>query len=301
MKRGNAIMRPVYSVASWFGRNHPETMIRLRYFLRFHKFPNLNTPKTLNEKIIWLSLRTDTAKWSELADKYSVREYVKKQGLEDALVKLYGVWSSASEIDFDKLPDAFVLKPTHGSGNIVIVRDKNLVDRRVLTNFLNECLSAKYGELEGGKHYFRITPRIVAEELLQNDEVSARYSESIVDYKVWCFDGRATYVWACVNRDCDGASVMLYDLNWNAHPEYCIFTSHYRRSEILPQPQNLGKMIEVAEKLSKGFPVVRVDLYNIAGRVFFGEMTFTSLGGMMDFYTEEFQQLAGDMITLPGR
>ncbi len=77
---------------------------------------------------------------------------------------------------------------------------------------------------------------------------------------------------------------MLYDLNWNAHPEYCIFTSHYRRSEILPQPQNLGKMIEVAEKLSKGFPVVRVDLYNIAGRVFFGEMTFTSLGGMMDFY-----------------
>ena len=98
-----------------------------------------------------------------------------------------------------------------------------------------------------------------------NDELSARYSESVIDYKIWCFGGRAAYVWACVNRDCNGAAVMLYDLSWNAHPEFCIFTSHYRRSEVLPQPQNFGEMIVVAEKLSNGFPVVRVDLYNIGG------------------------------------
>lgn len=299
MKRTGIVGKSVYCVASWLGRNYPLTMIKVRYFLRFRKILNLKNPQTLNEKILWLSSKTDTAVWSELTDKYSVREFVKSRGLEDILTELYGVWSDASDIDFDRLPEKFILKPTHGSGNVIIVPDKNLADRNDLVTKLNGCLAVRYGELEGGMHYFRIAPRVVAEELLQNDEVSAKYSDSVIDYKIWCFNGRPSYVWTCLNRKTDYAEVMLYDTEWNAVPQYCVFTKHYAKGSEIPRPKSLERMLDVAKRLSDGFPVVRVDLYNVGERVCFGEMTFTSLGGMMDFYTDEFLKRTGDMISLP--
>lgn len=107
-------------------------------------------------------------------------------------------------------------------------------------------------------------------------------------------------MWACANRDEHTTEVMTYDTEWNAHPEYSIFENDYRHGEILPKPKNLGRMIEVAEKLAKPFPCVRVDLYNIDGKIYFGELTFTSYGGLQDFYTDEFQLIAGSQIDLTG-
>ena len=299
MRRSGFVWKPIYAVASWFGRNCPETMLRIRYLVRFHKFPNLDSPSNLNEKIIWLSLRTDTTKWSELTDKYAVREYVKSKGLADTLTELYGVWNNANMIDFDTLPSGFALKPTHGSGNVIIVNDKSELDIQNVRNTLNRDLSTKYGELEGGRHYFRITPRVVAEQLLLNDVESAKYSSSVIDYKIWCFNGKAHYIWTCCNRRTDYAEVMTYDRDWNSLPQYSVFNKHYAKGVVIPKPANLDRMLQVAETLSEGFPVVRVDLYNIGGKVYFGEMTFTSLGGLMDFYTDEFLNMTGAMITLP--
>ena len=121
---------------------------------------------------------------------------------------------------------------------------------------------------------------------------------SLIDYKLWCFNGKCHYIWACANRDEHSTEVMTYDREWNAHPEYSIFEDGYRHGEILPKPKNLDGMIKVAEKLSEEFPCVRVDLYNVNGKIYFGELTFTSYGGMMDFHTEEFLNLAGGLVDL---
>jgi len=141
---------------------------------------------------------------------------------------------------------------------------------------------------------------MIAEELLHNDSETAKVSFSIIDYKIWCFNGKAHWIWACVNRDEHTTEVMTYDTDWNAHPKYSIFENDYRHGEILPKPKNLERMIEVAEILAMPFPCVRVDLYNIDGKIYFGELTFTSYGGLQDFYTDEFQLLAGGQIDLSG-
>lgn len=289
----------IKSIASCVGRRNPELIVRIRYRLRFHKRLNLDNPRTLNEKIQYLSLRTDTTEWSRLTDKYTARDYVRECGLADTLNTLYGVWDHASDIDLNSLPDSFILKTTGGSGDSIIVKDKNQMDTESVFRYLDRMVNTVYGLSEGNPHYSRIVPRIIAEQLLVNDEVSARYSSSLIDYKIWCFNGKAAYIWTCTDRTSHGTKVMTYDTDWTAHPEYSVFYSHYSRGNVIPKPENLDRMLVIAEKLAAPFPVVRVDLYNIAGRIYFGEMTFTSLGGLMDFYTPEFLEKAGDMIRLP--
>lgn len=292
----NVVCRPIIWVASFVGRHFPTTLVKIRYFVRFHRRLNLRNPQTLNEKILYMSLRTDTTQWTRLADKHAVRGYIEECGCADTLVPLYGYWGKADEIDFEKLPNSFVLKTVQGSGDIILVKDASTIDVNTIRHKMDKAVRMKYGELEGGKHYMRIKPAIIAEGFMVNDEVSAKYSTSIIDYKIWCFNGKPYYVWACCNRDKHGTDVMTYDLNWQAHPEYSIFYDHYRKGQIIPKPDNFDQMMLIAEKLAKPFPVVRVDLYNIGGKICFGEMTFTSLGGLMDFYTDEFQKMCGDLI-----
>lgn len=287
-------------IASSFGRRYPEALVRLRYLLRFHKRIDLKHPKDLNEKIQYLSLRTDTSVWTRLTDKYAVREYIRECGLERILNELYGVWDSAEAIDFDSLPQQFILKATHGSGDGFVVTNKDQLDSRQVRAVFHKTLAETYGLAEGNLHYSRITPRVIAEALLVNDEWSSRYSTSLIDYKFWCFNGKAHYILICTNRTGTNKSeLMTYDREWNAHPEYCVFNDHYLQGAPIPPPPNLDEMLQVAETLAAPFPVVRVDLYNLNGRVVFGEMTFTSLGGFMNYYTPAFLQKAGALITLP--
>lgn len=291
----------VKHILSVIGKRNPELVVRLRYRMRFHKRLDLDNPITLNEKIQYMSLRTDTSEWSRLADKYAVREYVSACGLESILNKLYGVWDDASEIDFDSLPGQFILKTTNGSGYCIIVEDKNTIDRKQISNSLGKMMKTVYGLSEGNPHYSRIRPRVIAEELLLNDAVSAKYSRSIIDYKIWCFNGKACYIWVCTDRTHSGTDVLVYDTEWNAHPEYSRVTKYYRQGSVIPKPENFKNMLSMAEKLAAPFPVVRVDLYNIAGRILFGELTFTAVGGLMNCYTDAFLKMTGDMIRLPGR
>ncbi len=284
---------PIILLCEWVGTHCPVFFVRLRYYARFRKKLDLDNPQTLNEKILYLSLLTDTSLWTRCADKYAVRAYVEEKGLGDILIPLVGVWHSAEEVDFDALPTQFVMKANHGSGDVLIVEDKKKIDESEVKRCFSKVLSQKYGALEGGLHYMRIKPVLIAEELIRTDS-----GTSLVDYKCWCFNGKCCYIWTCANRDEHSTEVMTYDRQWVAHPEYSIYNEGYRQGELIAKPANLDYMIEVAERLSQDFECVRVDLYNVGGKVYFGELTFTCYGGMMDFYTDEFQAMAGGMVDI---
>lgn len=268
------------------------------YFKRFGEKINWANPRNINEKINWLKFNSDTSQWTELADKYKVRDYVKRCGLEEILIPIYGVWNNASEIDFDKLPSTFVLKTNHGSGEIIVCKDKAKLNVDEAIKSLNEWMSESYGQYQGEPHYINIQRKIIAEKyLFENNPHSTL---SVIDYKIWCFDGVPYYIWVCCNRTHESVYVELYDTSWNYLPQKSVFTDHYRdNGGKVPKPNDLDKMLSIASILSKGFPQVRVDLYRCDDVIYFGEMTFTSSGGYMDFYTKEFLDELGSLIKLP--
>ena len=291
------LFAPLIAFCNWLGENHPVILVKLRYFARFKKMPNLKNPQTLNEKILYMKLFTDTSRWTVLADKYKVREYVKECGCEKNLIPLLGMWTDVSQIDFDQLPKSFIFKANNGCGKAsnLIVKDKDTINREEVLKLLDKWLKEKHiGALADEPQYKDMPPCIIAEELLPIEEGQ----KSLVDYKIWCFNGKAYYVWTCCDRDSQGTEVMTYDREWTPMPEVCVFDNRYRQGKLMPKPQNLEEMYDVAERLTKGFPCVRLDLYNINGAVYFGEMTFTSLGGMMDFYTPEFLDKCGEIVDL---
>ena len=301
-KTKRMLFAPLLKTVEWLTPRCPVFMAKVRYFARFKKRINLKDPKDLNEKILWLSVNSDTREWSRLADKYAVREYVHECGLDDILVPLYGVWDKAEEIDFDKLPQSFIMKSTNGSCSNILIKDKNQISREEFVKKVKDIEDKKVLVTGvGDLHYLRNKSRIIAEGLLENDVVSAKYSETLIDYKIWVLNGKAEYIWVCMNRfvhNKDGAEVLTYDRDWNPHPEYSIWSNDFSQADPMPKPAGFERMLEVAERLCQGFPVVRSDLYNLNGKIYFGEMTFTSLGGMMDFYTPEFLRMCGDEIDL---
>ena len=251
-------------------------------------------PKDLNEKINWLKFNSDTSLWTRLTDKYEVRNYIKEKGFENILVRLYGVWESASLIDFDLLPESFVLKTNHGSGTVWIIRDKQAVNWGGLVKDIDKSLKDVFGYCTAEPHYKGIKPLVIAEELLSDE---CPFSKSLVDYKVWCFDGEVFGTWVCYNRIGYDTYTEWHDVDWKYRPEWSVFNEHYKDGKgIVPCPQNYEYMIAVAKKMSLGFPQVRVDLYNINGEIYFGEMTFTSGGGYMNFYSKEALDQMGKMV-----
>ena len=282
---------PLVKFCEWWGNHFPVSLIKMRYRYVFKKPIDLKNPKDLNEKILWAKLFSDTSKWTELADKYKVRKYVEDLGLGKYLVKLYAVWFDAKDVNFDSLPETFIIKANNGDGKGTnkIIRKSDLTEEKKieLVNMIDEWLHRKnIGALHAEPQYKGMKPCVIAEEVLPLDSGAS----SLTDYKIWCFYGKAHYVWVCNNRSGGGnsAHVMTYDLDWNAHPEFSVFNSDYLKGKVMPRPDNLDEMLSVAEKLSQGFPELRVDLYNVQGKIYFGELTFTSQGGFMDFYTPEF-------------
>lgn len=292
------IAKPV----EWMGEHYPVTLVRLRYLVRFHRLPNLKNPIDLNEKILYLKLFTDTSEWTRLADKYRVRDYVRECGLEDILIPLYGAWEHVEDIPFDELPNQFILKANNGDGKGTNLRvDKTRLtadDRDALKLTLNGWLAQKHiGALSAEPQYKDIPPIIVAEQLLPCNEGET----SIVDYKLWCFNGEPYSFFICSERQEDGfhATVDCYDLAWNRHPENMRESPHMKVArKAMPRPACLDEMIAAARKLSAPFPEVRVDFYVVDGKLYFGELTFTSLGGMMDYYTPAYLLEMGRQVRL---
>lgn len=299
------VLYPVVLVRRWFLRkrenwlaeNRPQKLAAMKYKHQMGgKELNWDNPQDLNEKINWLKFNTDLTEWTRLSDKYRVREYIKERGREDLLVPLYGCWEKAENIDFDALPDKFVLKTNHGCGTVMLVEEKSKINLPEVRKELNSWLKIKFGVRTVEPQYVNIKPLLIAEELLDNDNPS---STSLVDYKVWCLDGKAYCFMICANRVIEtGTDLYFYDLDWNPLPEM-LSGSHKDNKINIEKPQCLGELIKAAEDLAKGHPEVRVDFYIVNNRIYFGEMTFTSLGGYMDYISPEYLLKMGRLVTLP--
>ena len=282
--------------------NFPVAVVKMRYLMRFKRLPNLKNPHDLNEKILYQKLYTDTTLWSLLADKVLVRDYVKECGLESILTKLYAVWDKAADICFNDLPDAFMLKSNNGDGkgtNIAIC-DKKILSASDIKSLKDKAagwlIQKNIGALSAEPHYNSIKPLVFAEELVP----VPKGEKSIVDYKLWCFNGEPYAFLVISNRKSGGeAEIACYDLDWKDCSDLLAITKHYNiRKSGLKRPENLESMIEYARILAKPFPQVRVDFYDIEGKIYFGELTFTSLGGMMNYFTQEALNDMGEKINL---
>ena len=275
---------------------NPKKEMERVYKKVFHKMPNIDHPKNLIEKIYWLQLYSDTSLWTKCADKYLVREYVKECGLDDYLPKLYGRWDSAKDITFNSLPKDYIIKSNNGCGTCLIVRNGN-VNQKQARRIIDRWLKVPYGYSGSQLHYTRIKPCIIAEELLVNDDKDNKISpNSVIDYKVWCFNGEPECILVVYDRTDTQVKVALYDTNWEPLPEYLLGTKKFISSNItIEKPKSISKMLEMARCLSSPFKEVRVDFYVINDRPIIGELTFTSGFG---YFTESYYEHLGSKFSV---
>lgn len=279
-------------------KKNPRAEMERYYQMVFNRKPDIDKPKDLLEKIYWLTLYSDTSLWTICADKYKMREYVQKCGLADYLPKLFAKWDKAEDMDFEILPNEFILKTNNGCANNIIVRDKSIVNVTKIRKIFRRELNLPFGYSGAQLHYTKINPCIIAEELLhQGKDLDSISPMSLIDYKIWCFGGRPYYIWGVYNRTSDGMGMFLYDTQWNPHPEFLVEMpdSHYDPSVKIPKPECLGQMLEMAAILAKPFPQVRVDVYNIEGKPIIGELTFTTGYG---YLSKELYLEMGQLIDL---
>lgn len=281
---------------------NPKRALEIAWGSTFGERLNLEAPKTLNEKIQWLEAYTDTSLWPVYADKYAVREYVREQGLEGILTECYGVWDNVDDINFDLLPNSFVLKGTHDCASAIIIKDKNNdFDKDDIRRKLRESLSKRYGYEYCEPHYTKIKPRIMAEELLYNDQEA--FSSSLIDYKFWCFNGKAECIFVGYDRHIENgeshAIFDLYSIDWQPLRDKLSYENRLQLKGLVPKPSRLKDMVRIAEKLSRDLPEIRVDLYCINDKIYFGELTMSSASGRMIYFTDEFQHELGALVKLP--
>lgn len=268
------------------------------YYKIYGRHMNIENPRNLIEKITWMSLNTDTSLWTLCADKYRMRSYVESKGLGDCLPKCYGFWENPDDINFDKLPDQFVLKANNGCATVMIVREKNKLKITDVKRRMKKWLKKPFGYMGAQKHYLSIKPGILAEELLtQTEELDQISPNSMVDFKVWCFNGKPESILVIFDRCIGNAKMALYDIDWNPIPHHLCSNSKdtYHPEIIIPRPHNLKQMLEIASILSSDFKEVRVDFYEIPDKVVLGELTFTTGYG---YFTEEYYKYLGDKIKL---
>lgn len=282
------------------GRLSPMLIVKIMFRHSFGRALNLSSPQDVNEKIQWLKFHADTSKWVRLADKYKVREFVKERGYGDTLVKLYKKWDNIDDITFDDLPQQFVLKTNNGTGDVVIVKDKAKENVESIKQHFREVIVPQNAYMLGEIHYLKIKPCVIAEELLDSTQQAAA-STSLIDYKIWCADGKPLYILTCHNRTKDNFyEISLFDTEWNAMPDELVYMKHTIKAMIvMPKPKSLGKMLKMASDLSKGLPVVRVDLYEVHGKVYFGEMTMTPAAGFNTSYSQKILTDIGRQVKLP--
>ncbi len=245
-------------------------MISEQYKKRIGHELNWNNPTCYTEKMQWEKLYDENPLKTQYTDKYLVRSWIKKVIGEEYLIPLLGVWNSFDEIDFNSLPNRFVLKTNHGSGTNIIVKDKEKLNLKSTKRTINDWLNTDFGYKTFELHYSKIVPKIIAEEYIETK------TGDLQDYKFLCFDGKPLFCWVDIGRYSNHTR-NVYDLNWNLQPWNQEALGHYDKE--IPKPINFAKMIELATVLSTGFSHVRVDLYNVEGKIYFGEMTFTNGGG----------------------
>lgn len=252
---------------------------------------NLNNPQDFNEKIQWLKLYWQHPLVVKCADKYEVRDYVKECGCGEILNELYGVYNDVSEIDFNALPQKFVLKTTNSCGTNIICNNKSKLDKDKVFGKLKKWLKIDYGLNYAEIHYSKIKPKIVCEKYIETDAGLLPN-----DYKVYCFNGKLKVILVITDRETGYPQRFFFDLDWE---EMDLMKEKIINKRSPSKPKSLRQMILYAEKLSKRFPFVRVDFYDFKDRPILGEMTFTPVGGLASYYKEDALKMLGDWIELP--
>jgi hypothetical protein len=266
-----------------------EKFIKQKYYSIHKKELNLTNPQSFNEKIQWLKLNYRKEILTTCTDKYAVREYVRNILGKEILNELYFCYDNVEDINFSLLPDQFVMKVTHGSGQNLITTNKHHLNWSVEKKLLNlYMLSNHY--LEGREwQYKNIPPRIICEKYLTENE------KPPVDYKFFCFNGIPTFIQLDLDRF-ENHTQNMYDTDWNLLPFRFRFENG---KDPVEKPDKLNKMLEYAEKIAKGFPFVRVDFYCVEGKVIFGELTFHPAQGVLRFKPEAYDRQYGELLTLP--
>lgn len=252
---------------------------------------DLDNPKTYNEKLQWLKLYNKDKTYTALVDKYEVKEYVSKRIGGQYIIKTLGVWDSFDEIDFDSLPNQFVLKCTHDSGGIVICKDKMGFNKAAAKKKIEKSLKSDYYMYAREWPYKNVRRRIIAEEYMEDS-----VTKELRDYKFFCFDGDVEWLFIATDRqNREEPYFDFFDKDYNHLP----LKHGHPNSPIPPQkPSCFDEMKLLATKLSSGFPHVRVDFYEVNGKVYFGELTFFHHSGMVPFEPREWDYKFGEHIKL---
>ena len=272
----------------------PLLLVEYAYFRKVHRAFNPCKPQTFDQKVLWMMLYWRNPLKSRCADKYAVRGYVEENGLGHLLPESLGVYSSSGEIDFDGLPERFVLKCTHGSGFNIFCPDKSRFDVEEAKHKLDGWMKIDISKHAGELHYASIKPRILCEPYLGDPS-----GKLPIDYKVYCFEGKAHCTMICTDRGRGTTKFDIYDLAWKNVLPYV--NPALSANRYIPKPEGYEEMIEAAETLSNPFPFVRMDFYSIKGQIVFGEMTFTPSSGIDLDRTDAAQMKMGKLIRLPAK
>lgn len=266
--------------------------IKRAWYSRMSYPLNFDNPRTYNEKLQWMKLYDRNPLYTTMVDKYAVKEWVANIIGEEYIIPTLGVYDSFDEIDFEHLPNQFVLKCTHDSGGLVICKDKNLLDKVKTKQKIENSLKTDYYAIGREWPYKNVPRKIIAEQYMEDSE-----TKELRDYKFFCFDGKVKWMFIATDRqNREEPYFDFFDSNFN----YLDLRQGHPNAPIRPQkPQCFELMKELAAKLSKGLPQVRVDFYEVDGKVYFGELTFFHHGGWTPFDPEEWDLIFGKEIHLP--
>lgn len=259
------------------------------YKEKLNKTLNIENPQTFNEKLQWLKLYDRNEKYTKMVDKYEVRKFVSQTIGKKYLIPCLGIYDSTNEINFDELPNQFVLKTTHDSGTVIICKDKSKFDKKKAIKLLNERLKRKYFYLYREWPYKNVKPRIIAEKYMEDFE-----TKSLNDYKFYCFDGEPKVMLMIIDRG-KNTKMNFYDMEFNKIELSQCFPNFDRNIE---KPSQFNEMVELCRKLSKDIPHVRVDFYIINNKVYFGELTFFDSAGFEKFDPIKYDEIFGNYINL---
>ncbi|MGM9549912.1 MAG: ATP-grasp fold amidoligase family protein [Faecousia sp.] len=258
------------------------------YRIHFGVYPDLEHPKTYNEKLNWLKLHDRQPQYTDIVDKYTVKKYISGIIGEEYVAPTLGVWDRFEDIDFDALPNQFVLKCTHDSGGLVICRDKSKLNKAKARRKINSSLKRNYYWTAREWPYKNVKPRIIAEPYLED----TRYGE-LRDYKFYVFDGVVDSVMVCKDRQKGRTKYYYFDRNWNR--------LYYQRDDLefqddIERPEHFDKMLDIAQRLSCDFSHIRVDLYSVNGTIYFSELTLYDEAGFGTDISEETNRMWGEKL-----
>ena len=269
--------------------------LKLYYFAKFKKPLDLKNPQSYNAKLQWLKLYDRNPAYTKLVDKYEVKAYVAEKIGAEYIIPTLGVWDNVDDIDFESLPDRFVLKCTHDSGGLVICKDKSRLNIEEAKKKLKRSLKNNFYYIGREWPYKNVKPRIIAEAYMEDAETG-----ELRDYKFYCFGGEPKAMLIASDRQTEGeeSKFDFYDMDFQ-HLDFR--RGHPNSDKPVKKPVTFEAMRKLAEQLSQGFSHVRVDLYEVNGKNYFGELTFYPGNGMTRFEPEEWDYKMGQWITLPNK